>query len=347
MVKNSSKREKSRAWTPSTFASDSSHSSTLHAISENAMDEDIPADPQSSSPGVTIIHSALSTNNSSNGHAAGDINGSRQDSDDHKDNNNDSDDEDADSHDSDDDDQDEEEEEVEHESDGNSSSSSQDHETSDDSDESPEAITDESMLRKLSQRIDAPKRTRSGSIGNSNIKSKKAATSALSTSPSSKMVVSATPTKKITKKSKVSVKPKSSKGSLSTAAARQATEEAKLEAAKPIVSRFLELENTKLNDKLLQVFMINGMFCCFCPFFFYESRRKSRCICNCFFLLEECTYCSWIYIPYLFGNHLSRMVGYTYRVSLETISHEWRVCLRNRHWNGFYSSLWMVSSLTG
>ncbi|KAF9584629.1 hypothetical protein BGW38_005789 [Lunasporangiospora selenospora] len=64
--------------------------------------------------------------------------------------------------------------------------------------------------------------------------------------------------KKIMKKSKKTVKPKGSKGSLSTAAARQATEEAKLEAAKPIVSQFLELENTKMNDKLLQVFMING-----------------------------------------------------------------------------------------
>ncbi|KAF9405201.1 hypothetical protein BGZ94_003697 [Podila epigama] len=82
-------------------------------------------------------------------------------------------------------------------------------------------------------------------------------TSALSTSPSDpSKIISATPTKKITKKSKKSTKSKS-KGSL--AASRQAAEEAKLEAAKPIVSRFMEMESTKLNDKLLQVFMINGM----------------------------------------------------------------------------------------
>ncbi|KAF9132360.1 hypothetical protein BGW39_000299 [Mortierella sp. 14UC] len=266
MVKNTAKREKSRAWTPSTFTSDGhAHSSTLHAISENAMDED-PIEVSPSSTGVTIIHSALSTTISStsplpsiknkNNNIAYDNNGSSGDSDDK----NGDDDEDVDSHDNegneDDDDLD-----AGHNSDDdqddNSSSSSQDHETSDDSDESSETLTaDENALLKLSRRIDAPKRNRSGSIGN---KAKKVAVG-LSTSPSNpSKIVSATPTKKITKKSKVSVKPKSSKGSLSSAAARQATEEAKLEAAKPIVSRFLELENTKLNDKLLQVFMINGM----------------------------------------------------------------------------------------
>ncbi|KAK3824308.1 MAG: hypothetical protein J3R72DRAFT_458293 [Linnemannia gamsii] len=267
MVKNTAKREKSRAWTSSSFTSDGHpHSSTLHAISENAMDEDV-IDSSSifSSPpstGVTIIHSALSTTTSSsppthkikNNNNRSDINGNSGDSD-----NNEDDDEDTDSHDN-DDNEDDNDNDAEHNSDDeddSSSSSSQDHETSDDSDECSETLSaDENALLKLSKRIDAPKRNRSGSIGN---KAKKVAMG-LSTSPSNpSKIVSATPTKKITKKSKVSVKPKSSKGSLSSAAARQATEEAKLEAAKPIVSRFLELENTKLNDKLLQVFMINGM----------------------------------------------------------------------------------------
>ncbi|KAG0219228.1 hypothetical protein BGX33_004041 [Mortierella sp. NVP41] len=253
MVKDTAKREKSRAWTPSTCTPDGQgqgHSSSLQAISENAMDED----HIENSSGVTIIHSALSTTTSSHNNNSNDTDGSSGDSDDHKDQHEDED-EDVDSHDNDHDDDDEDENEREHDSEDDSSSSSQDHETSDDSDESSEPMSDESALRRLSRRIDTPKRSRSGSIG----KAKKAA--ALSTSPSSSTskIVSATPTKKITKKSKVSVKPKSSKGSLSSAAARQATEEAKLEAAKPIVSRFLELENTKLNDKLLQVFMINGM----------------------------------------------------------------------------------------
>ncbi|KAF9911450.1 hypothetical protein EC991_003706 [Linnemannia zychae] len=269
MVKNTAKREKSRAWTPSTFATDGhTHSSTLHAISENAMDEDLI--DTSPSTGVTIIHSALSTTTSSSSPLPSinnskstlrDINESSGDSDDK----NGDDDEDLDSYDNDDngdhgDNGDDDDLDTGHTSDDdqddNSSNSSQDHETSDDSDESSETLSaDESALLKLSRRIEVPKRNRSGSIGN---KAKKVAVS-LSTSPSNPKIVSATPTKKITKKSKVSVKPKSSKGSLSSAAARQATEEAKLEAAKPIVSRFLELENTKLNDKLLQVFMINGM----------------------------------------------------------------------------------------
>lgn len=260
MVKNTAKREKSRAWTPSTFSSDGhgqAHSSPLQAISEHAMDEDLI--DTTTTPGVTIIHSALSTTSENNKNRSSDINGSSGESDDHKDGDDDDDeDEGIDSHDNGDNDGSDEDDHRDNrqDSEDDSSSSSQDHETSDDSDESADANSDESVLRRLSQRIDAPKRNRSGSIGN---RAKKAAVG-LSTSPSSPSpkIVSATPTKKITKKSKVSVKPKSSKGSLSSAAARQATEEAKLEAAKPIVSRFLELENTKLNDKLLQVFMING-----------------------------------------------------------------------------------------
>jgi hypothetical protein len=258
MVKNTAKREKSRAWTPSTFSPDGHGqglSSPLQAISEHAMDEDlIDTTITPTPPGVTIIHSALSTTSENNKNRSSDINGSSGESDNEVD-----DDKDIDSQDNGDNDGSDEDDhrDSRHDSEDDSSSSSQDHETSDDSDESADANSDESVLRRLSQRIDAPKRNRSGSIGN---KAKKVAVG-LSTSPSTSTpkIVSATPTKKITKKSKVSVKPKSSKGSLSSAAARQATEEAKLEAAKPIVSRFLELENTKLNDKLLQVFMINGM----------------------------------------------------------------------------------------
>ncbi|KAG9064551.1 hypothetical protein KI688_002809 [Linnemannia hyalina] len=265
MVKNTAKREKSRAWTPSTFTSDGhgqGHSSPLQAISEHAMDEDL-IDTTPIAPGITIIHSALSTDNNNNNNSnnnkshSGDINGSSGESDDHKDDGDDEDEDDVDSHGNDDNDDDDDRDDNRHDSEDDSSSSSQDHETSDDSDESIDANSDESVLRRLSQRIDAPKRNRSGSIGN---KAKKVAVGlSTSSSNSSSKIVSATPNKKITKKSKVSVKPKSSKGSLSSAAARQATEDAKLEAAKPIVSRFLELENTKLNDKLLQVFMINGM----------------------------------------------------------------------------------------
>ncbi|KAF9924963.1 hypothetical protein FBU30_005179 [Linnemannia zychae] len=257
MVKNASKREKNRAWTTSTFSSDG-HSVPLHAISENAMDEDTPSNASK----VTIIHSALSITSSlpdSNyNNNSGDFNGNSEDSDDHIDDEDDSHDQGTDSHDNDDDDDDDDDSDSRehHSDDDSSSSSSQDHDHSDDSDDAADAHTDEGMLRRLSRRIDVPKRTRSGSIGS---KSKKVA-AGLSTSPSNpSKIVSATPTKKITKKSKVSVKPKSSKGSLSSAAARQATEEAKLEGAKPIVSRFLELENAKLNDKLLQVFMINGI----------------------------------------------------------------------------------------
>ncbi|KAF9318110.1 hypothetical protein BG003_011764 [Podila horticola] len=137
---------------------------------------------------------------------------------------------------------------------GNGSSSSN-NDDDDDQEESEHSTTDESEEEpdhSQNGRLDIPK-----SKNNPRLKKKRA--SSLSTSPSDpSKVVSATPTKKITKKSKKSVKSKSSKGSLSTSS-RQAAEEAKLEAAKPIVSRFLEMENTKLNDKLLQVFMINGM----------------------------------------------------------------------------------------
>ncbi|KAF8944920.1 hypothetical protein BGZ47_003504 [Haplosporangium gracile] len=272
MVKNTAKREKSRTWTPSTFTTDGNgqgHSSPLQAISEHAMDEDF-INTTPITPGVTIIHSALSStsennnsnnNNNNSNNRSGDSNGSSGESDDHRDDVDE--DEDVDSHDNDnnddndDSDDNDDRDDNRRDSEDDSSSSSQDHETSDDSDESADANSDESVLRRLSQRIDAPKRNRSGSVGN---KAKKVAVGLLiSPSASSSKIVSATPTRKITKKSKVSVKPKSSKGSLSSAAARQATEDAKLEAAKPIVSRFLELENTKLNDKLLQVFMISGM----------------------------------------------------------------------------------------
>ncbi|KAG0098953.1 hypothetical protein BGZ93_009746 [Podila epicladia] len=136
---------------------------------------------------------------------------------------------------------------------GNGSSSNNDDD--DDQEESEHSTTDESEEEpdhNQNGNLDIPK-------SKNNLRLKKKRASSLSTSPSDpSKVVSATPTKKITKKSKKSVKSKSSKGSLS-ASSRQAAEEAKLEAAKPIVSRFLEMENTKLNDKLLQVFMISGM----------------------------------------------------------------------------------------
>ncbi|KAF9556853.1 hypothetical protein EC968_007930 [Mortierella alpina] len=237
MAKLTAKRDKSRGWTASTFLPDSTLSSAagslsmdmatnLDAISENAMDED--QLESADIPEICFIKSA--DDDSSNGSSSGSSSGAGE-SDEDQDHN------DHDDHDDPDDDED---------------GSSQDQGTSD-SDEDLEPLSDDGVLRELAGRIDVPKRARTGLAA----RPKKAA---LSTSPSNpSKIISATPTKKITKKSKKTVKPKGSKGSLSTAAARQATEEAKLEAAKPIVSRFLELENTKLNDKLLQVFMINGM----------------------------------------------------------------------------------------
>ncbi|KAG0346784.1 hypothetical protein BG004_000826 [Podila humilis] len=137
--------------------------------------------------------------------------------------------------------------------------SDDDEEDDDHDEESEQSSTDESeeeadQHEHQNGNLDIPK----GKNG-SNPRQKKKRSSSLSTSPSDpSKLISATPTKKITKKSKKSVKSKSSKGSLN-ATARQASEEAKLEAAKPIVSRFLDMENTKMSDKLLPVFMINGM----------------------------------------------------------------------------------------
>ncbi|KAF9276458.1 hypothetical protein BGZ68_010005 [Mortierella alpina] len=231
MAKLSAKRDKGRGWTASTFLPESAAGSlsmdmatNLDVISENAMDED--QLESADIPEICFVKSADEDN--SNGSSSGSSSGAGES------------DEDQDHDDRDDHDDDEDE-------------SSQDQGTSEDSDDDLEPLTDEGALKDLGGRIDVPKRARTGLAA----RPKKAS---LSTSPSnSSKIISASPTKKITKKSKKTVKPKGSKGSLSTAAARQATEEAKLEAAKPIVSRFLELENTKLNDKLLQVFMINGM----------------------------------------------------------------------------------------
>ncbi|KAF9351512.1 hypothetical protein BGX26_010501 [Mortierella sp. AD094] len=242
MAKLGSKREHVRGWTASTFLPDgesstspSSSPTTLDAISENAMDEDLLQDDEAAQSllGATTNNLASQT---------GDADGSGSDA-------VDSDSENEDDYDDDDDDGDHDDQNHE-EDDG--SGSSQDQGTSEDSDDDPESIADQGEgSSEPRERIGVPKRSRTG------VASKKRSGS-LSTSPSNpSKLISATPTKKITKKSKKSVKSKSSKGLLSTAAARQASEEAKLEAAKPIVSRFLELENTKLNDKLLQVFMIN------------------------------------------------------------------------------------------
>lgn len=62
---------------------------------------------------------------------------------------------------------------------------------------------------------------------------------------------STTPARKFTKKVK-KVKTKSSKGS------KAISDEAKLEAAKPVVDRFLELENPDINGKPVFLFMIPG-----------------------------------------------------------------------------------------
>ncbi|KAF9394949.1 hypothetical protein BGX21_010161 [Mortierella sp. AD011] len=243
MAKLGSKREHLRGWTASTFLPDgessptsSSSPTTLDAISENAMDEDLLQDDEA----AQILFSTTTDNLDSQ---TGDAEGSGSDAVD-----SDSDNED----DGDDDDESGDHNDQSHEEDDDSGSS-QDQGTSEDSDDDLESIADQGEGSSESTgRISVPKRSRTG------VASKKRSGS-LSTSPSNpSKLISATPTKKITKKSKKSVKSKSSKGALNSTA-RQASEEAKLEAAKPIVSRFLELENTKLNDKLLQVFMINGM----------------------------------------------------------------------------------------
>ncbi|KAF8941630.1 hypothetical protein BGZ58_003660 [Dissophora ornata] len=253
MAKLSAKREKGRAWTASTFLPDSGlHSidlsTNLDAITENAMDEDFDDDCAAhtafDNPSVRLTTSSTDEDSSSNGSS----NSSENSSDEH------------DEHDEDIDDIGHNTRRKENHGDGeeDEEDSSQDQGTSDDSDEDVEMTTaDSDIPHERRGRMDhLSKRSRTGLAS----KKKRGSVGSLSTSPSNpSKTVSATPTKKITKKSKKCVKPKSSKGSLSTAAARQATEEAKLEAAKPIVSRFLELENTKLNDKLLQVFMIHGM----------------------------------------------------------------------------------------
>lgn len=208
-------------------------SSNLDAISESAMDEDLDADNTLLKVSSThlSVPSADNNGNSSDG-----------------------------SHSSDNADSDSGEDDVDNTAgdngeDGEDGNSSRDQDASDDSEDEldPTANKDDrsqdqgSKDRTSRPRVGVPSRKKRPSIGS------------LSAPPSNLIrIVSATPTKKIAKKSKKSVKPKSSKGSLSNAAARQATEEAKLEAAKPIVSRFLELENPKLNEKMLQVFMING-----------------------------------------------------------------------------------------
>ncbi|KAG0034976.1 hypothetical protein BGZ81_001925 [Podila clonocystis] len=244
MAKLNIKKDKTRGWTiekfmpESTIASNGAHpmdiSSNLDVISED-QEADL-------APGSNSASSSSGNNNNNN-------NTFRQ-SHSHSDNSNSS------------------EEEInsddDHDMEGSSTSkrdrqngngSSSNNDDDDDQEESEHSTTDESEEEpdhNQNSRLDIPK-----SKNNPRLKKKRA--SSLSTSPSDpSKVVSATPTKKITKKSKKSVKSKSSKGSLSTSS-RQAAEEAKLEAAKPIVSRFLEMENTKLNDKLLQVFMISGM----------------------------------------------------------------------------------------
>ncbi|KAF9116659.1 hypothetical protein BGX27_000578 [Mortierella sp. AM989] len=244
MAKLGSKREHVRGWTASTFLPDGESSTSLDAISENAMDEDLLQDDETAQDVFGIKTASLNVP-----FAREDLDGSDSDAVD-SDSVSDSDDDDDDDDGNYDDNSDEDNDHNLAEDDEDDSS--QDQGTSEDSDEDIENTADGSS--KSSERIGVPKRSRTG------IASRKKRTGSLSTSPSNpSKLISATPTKKITKKSKKCVKAKSSKGSLSSAAARQATEEAKLEAAKPIVSRFLELENTKLNDKLLQVFMISGM----------------------------------------------------------------------------------------
>ncbi|KAI1306467.1 hypothetical protein EDD11_004737 [Mortierella claussenii] len=260
MARLTSQREKGRNWTANTFLPDNNkgaeggvHSidmtitSALHAITEDAMDEDM-LDTVNGNSGI------LSSTKSNARHATSSFADEEFSSNSNSDGAESPEEEEEEDHGGEEDENDDEEEDEEE------GSSSQDQTTSEDSsdntsddqeDEDEDSSSNNQNAEHRSTRIDVPKRS-----SRTGLKKKRVAS--LSTSPSSK-IVSATPTKKITKKSKKSVKPKSSKGSLSTAAARQATEEAKLEAAKPIVSRFLELENTKLNDKLLQVFMINGM----------------------------------------------------------------------------------------
>lgn len=254
MAKLNIKKDKTRGWTIEKFMPESTITASSNGthpmdISSNldAISEDQEADLTAGSNSSSSFSSNNNNRNNNNNTATSNNNNFRQ-SHSHSDNSNSSED---DNH-SDDD----------HDMEGvgsskrdrrqHTSANSNDDED-DDQEESEHSTTDESEEEPdhhQNGRLDIPK-----SKNNPRLKKKRA--SSLSTSPSDpSKVVSATPTKKITKKSKKSVKSKSSKGNLSSS--RQ-PEEAKLEAAKPIVSRFLEMENTKLNDKLLQVFMISGM----------------------------------------------------------------------------------------
>ena len=263
MAKLNIKKDKTRGWTIEKFmpestiiaSSNGTHpmdiSSNLDAISED-QEADLTTGSNSSSSFSSNNNNRNNNNNNTSNNNNNNNNSNFRQSHSHSDNSNSSED---DNH-SDDD----------HDMEGVSSSKrdrrqhtttnsndDEDDDEDDDQEESEHSTTDESEEEPDHQqngRLDIPK-----SKNNPRLKKKRA--SSLSTSPSDpSRVVSATPTKKITKKSKKSVKSKSSKGNLSSS--RQ-PEEAKLEAAKPIVSRFLEMENTKLNDKLLQVFMISGM----------------------------------------------------------------------------------------
>ncbi|KAG0053299.1 hypothetical protein BGZ83_001338 [Gryganskiella cystojenkinii] len=261
MTKLSTKRDKSRGWTASTFLPDNSPglnsmeiSSNLDVISEDSMDEDSPVDNNITTTitpaGVVIVHQ-------NGGNSKHNFNGSTSRS---SSGQGESDDDDDNDHDFDSDEEKHGDEDEEEDEDGHSSSS-QERGTSDSEqseEDSSSATENDGVDMDNNNRSESSKRSHTGNRVKKSNGSNGA--SALSTSPSSSSkVVSATPTRKITKKSKKSVKAKGSKGALSSAAARQATEQAKFEAAKPVVSRFLDAENTKLNDKLLQVFMTPGI----------------------------------------------------------------------------------------
>ncbi|KAG0211044.1 hypothetical protein BGX28_008614 [Mortierella sp. GBA30] len=238
MAKLSTKRDKPRGWTASTFLPESSlvsaagslsmdMSTNLDAITENIMDED---QDSTDIPEICFTKSADEDSNGnsssgSNGTSSGNSSGAGES------------DEDQDHDDVDDEDED---------------GSILDPISSDESDDGDSEVTNDNGTN--SGGMDIPKQSRTGLTS----RPKKLAT-ALSTSPSDpSKTISATPTKKITKKSKT-IKAKGSKGSLNKTSAYKFTEEQKLEQGKPVVSRFLELENTKLNDKMLHVFMISGM----------------------------------------------------------------------------------------
>ncbi|KAF9366835.1 hypothetical protein BGX34_003935 [Mortierella sp. NVP85] len=202
--------------------------SNLDAISESAMDEDLDADNTSLLVASSAHLSVPSTGNNGGNSSDGSNSSDNADSDSGEDDNT------AGDHGEDGEDEDQDGSDSDDEHDSTANDRSQDSGGSKDRANRP--------------RVGITPRKKRPSIGS------------LSAPPSNLIrIVSATPSKKIAKKSKKSVKPKGSKGSLNNAATRQASEEAKLEAAKPIVSRFLELENPKLNEKMLQVFMINGM----------------------------------------------------------------------------------------